>query len=155
MNEYKSDLIDYKGVSDYIPNSIKSKKEFSIEEIIKIQDENKSIDEIVKVSVSGICEETRKIITPRAISIDGIKLTGSKLLVYSLFNIRVEYIDESIKKRIYSIKKSINYPQSVILEEDAAIKRKNIATIFIEEILAKKINDSQILVAIYGIIGVE
>lgn len=152
MNGYKNDLIEYKGVADYIPKSIKSKKEFSIEEIIII---NKDIEEVLKVSVNGVCEDTRKIKTPKAISIDGIRLTGRKLLVNSNFSIRIEYIESNFKNKVYLIKRKINYLTSIILEDEDAIKRKNIVTIFIEEILARKINDTDILVSIYGVIGVE
>ena len=152
MNGYKKDLIEYKGVADYIPKSIKSKKEFSIEEIITI---NKDIEEVLKVSVNGVCEDTRKIKTPKAISIDGIRLTGRKLLVNSNFSIRIEYIEINFKNKVYLIKRKINYLTSIILEDEDAIKRKNIVTIFIEEILARKINDTDILVSIYGVIGVE
>lgn len=155
MNGYKSDLIEYKGVADYIPKSIKSKKDFGIEEVIKINDTNKNIEEILRVTVKGICEDIRKIETPRAVSVDGIRLTGKKLLVNSIFIIRIEYIDKKFKNKIYLIKTKTNYLTSVVLEEEEALKRKNIATIFIEEILAKKINDTDILVAVYGVIGVE
>lgn len=155
MDGYNVDLIDYQGVSDYIPKDINSKQEFNIQEVIKIQDKGVFLDEIVKVYAKGRCNYIRKINTPIGVSIDGIKLTGKKALVNASFILRVEYISSNVNNKIYSSKINKEYFTSVILEEEEAIKRKNIATVFIEDILARKINSKEVLVVIYGFIGIE
>lgn len=155
MDEYNIDLIDYQGVSDYIPKDINSKQEFNIQEVIEIGEKDIFLDEIIKVYVKGRCENIRKITTPKGISIDGVKLTGKKALVSSSFILRIEYISSNFNNKIYSSKTTKNYFTSIILEEEEAIKRKNIATVFIEDILAKKINSKEVLIDVYGFIGIE
>ncbi|MGL5416312.1 MAG: hypothetical protein ACRDAU_11680 [Clostridium sp.] len=155
MDEYNVDLIDYQGVSDYIPEDINSRKEFNIQEVIEIGDKDIFLDEIIKVYVKGRCENIRRIATPQGTSIDGIKLTGRKAFVSSLFSLRVEYIASNFNNKIYSSKTSKNYFTSVILEEEEAMKRKNIATVFIEDIVARKISGKEVLIDIYGFIGIE
>lgn len=154
MSNYKSDLIEYKGVSDYFPTCIKSKKEFNIDELVII-DNDIYISEVVKVTVDWSCEKIKRIETPKGISIDGIRLTGYKLLVDLYFDIRIEFIEQNDSSKVLSIKHDKFYLTSVILEEEEIDNRRNIATVFIENIISTILSEKEILIVISGVIGVE
>ncbi|MGL5347271.1 MAG: hypothetical protein ACRDA3_07960 [Peptostreptococcaceae bacterium] len=155
MEEYRDDLVEYKGISDYIPEVLNSKKEINLEEIIKIPDKDIEIEEILKVSIAGECTDIRVIDTPIGVSIDGLRLTGKKAIVNISFAIRIEYISKQSSNKIYTLKANKRMITSVILEKEEYIKRVNIASVFIEDILAKRMGKQDILLIIYGIIGVE
>lgn len=153
MNNMINDLIEYKGVSSYIPEGISSRKEFNLEEIVNLNDKYTVIDQIVKVSVNATCNNARVIKTPIGVSLDGDRLTGRKVLISSNFNIRIEYLSK--ENKIYSIKINKGIYISVIVDEGDLIRRNNIASIFIEDISGKLLNDNEILILIYGIFIVE
>ncbi|MGG7178590.1 hypothetical protein ACQPU1_13395 [Clostridium paraputrificum] len=144
-NLYKN-LIEYSGISKYIPKGLNSYKEVDVESIIKVKKDNIKIKEIVKVSTLSNIMSTRVIKTPVCESLEGQRLTGEKYVIEGELSIRVDYLSKEEVNRIYCLNHKEFFSSSIILHKDLIGGSTLIPSIFIETINGELLSEGEVLV---------
>lgn len=144
MSNIYGELIEYSGISEYIPKDIICCKEFNVDSRIELCEKYK-INEIVKVSVFPRIKSSRVIITPEGKSLEGQVLTGKKYIIEGEINIRVDYIAEGESNTIYCLHYMENFTSSMILHKDMINKILLIPSIFIEGINVQLLSGEEML----------
>lgn len=143
LNQNKN-LIEYIGVSSYLPTNLKVFKKSSSKLNTKIPTTRPKIKSLTKVVLNISIKETSLINTPTGKSLEGLFLTGKKLICYGFITYKFHYISNEEKQNIqlYTIKhpfiESIIVP--VHLKEEANIT----TSIFIDDITCNIINQNEI-----------
>ncbi|MGL5353266.1 MAG: hypothetical protein ACRDA5_08055, partial [Clostridium sp.] len=145
MENIYENLIEYCGVSEYIPKDILCYKEFNVDSIINLNKDNVKMQEVIKVNVFPNIKSTRVINTPRGVSLEGECLTGEKYIMEGEINIRLDYISEDNGNKIYCYNYKKNFASSMVLHKDMINRTVLIPSIFIEGINVQLINTFSLL----------
>ncbi|MBW6409266.1 SPOCS domain-containing protein [Clostridium weizhouense] len=154
INIYEN-LIEYSGISEYIPKDLTCYKEFNLESIIDLPLNRPTLKEIIKVSMKPIINSTRIIDTPQGKSLEGQELTGKKYIIEGEVKLRIDYLAENEKNKIYCIYHKQNFSSGMILHKDMVNSHILIPSIFIEEINAELLSNEQIIVLVTLLSTVE
>ncbi|MGL5086493.1 MAG: hypothetical protein ACRC68_12370 [Clostridium sp.] len=146
MENIYNNLIEYSGISDYIPKDINCFKEFTINSTINVFDNDLKVKEIIKVNITPNIKSTRAIITPVGKSLEGQVLTGKKYIIEGELNIRVDFLSETGRNKIHCLYHVEYFSSSMILHKDIINRISLIPSIFIEDIHGQLVEDSEILV---------
>lgn len=154
INKNKN-LIEYIGLSSYLPKDLKFFKKTSSKNIIKLPENRLGIKHLTKVSVDISILETKLITTSMGKSLEGRILTGKKILCYGFINYKFHYIStkEMQNIQLYTIK--IPFVDSVITP--ASIKQEYSITIsiFVDDITCNLISENEIFSYISFIISCD
>lgn len=153
--KYKSDLIEYLGISKKVPKDIKTFREVIIQKDICIEDKHPSIDYIVSFMAEVVIEDYRIITTPRAVSIGGDILTGFQINVDGYVKEILEYAPENSNRYVTIIEFIMPFTTSVVMPEnfrkDVDIEFKS----YIMDMNVKKIEEKRIFKCINFILNAE
>lgn len=153
-NIYKN-LIEYSGISNYIPKDISCYREFNVDSIVNLTKDRPKIDEIIKISASHKINSTRIIKTPIGKSLEGQELTGKKYMIEGELNFRVDYLSENEDSKVYCTYYKEYFATSIVLQQDIINSTMFIPTIFIEEINGEVLNNEQVLIITTILASVE
>lgn len=74
-------LIEYVGISEYLPNNPNIFKQLNIEETLCLPQNKPDIEQIIKIISEIIIKSTKVIRTPRGKSLEGQTLSGFEIIV--------------------------------------------------------------------------
>lgn len=145
----------YTGISDYIPENIDSFTQMSVNKILTIEDNSRSIDDILKISVAPNITNSKIVKTAIGKSLEGQHLTGYKLLSEGEFFIQINYSCDDEYGGIYIYKDKIYFNNATTLNEDMNQNSRAICNVYIEDIYGDKLSDKEIHLNINFIFTVE
>lgn len=138
------DLIEYTGISEYLPTSPCSFKQFNLQECLKIPDVKYDIEQILKVICEVFIIDTRVIKTPIAKSLEGQILTGWKLIVEGELKQKIEYVAALPNQPVHAVHFNIPFSSFIILPECFEISDVINVTGYIEDIFVRQIDKRNI-----------
>ncbi|WP_053956596.1 DUF3794 domain-containing protein [Inediibacterium massiliense] len=129
-------LIEYDGLTNFLPKNPKAFKEFIIEEEFEIPEMKPDIEQIVKVSAKIEIIDKTVIQTPVSMSLEGQKLTGWKLVVEGEVHQKIEYVADEPTQKVHAVHKVMPFSTFIVLsrnhkQEDAVMVVPYIEDIFV------------------------
>ena len=119
--------------------------QITIPEILTIPRNKPNIESIDKIYINVLIEKTRIISTPKTAnnvtSIEGLKLTGKKLLVDGYLCQTIVYTADNCSQTVHSTSFKIPFSTFIVIEADADIDNdKYCVKTCIEDVFAKPLN---------------
>lgn len=145
MSNIFNNLIEYAGISSYIPKNIRCSKEITLNTTVKLKSSTRNFSEIIKVSVFTEVIYYKVIKTPIGSSLEGQNLTGKKIIIDGLLNLRIDYLSKDSNK-VYCMNYKENFCSTLILNNKFTNKSIFIPTFFVENINAQLVNDNEVFV---------
>ncbi|MGL4450223.1 MAG: hypothetical protein ACRCTZ_03395 [Sarcina sp.] len=141
-----NNLIEYVGLSKNLPNSFKIFKKSSESFNIKIPITKLPIKYINKIVVNISILETKLINTGIGKSLEGLFLTGKKLLCYGYINYKIYYISIHENQNIQIFNAKQQFVKSVIVPNNLEKNSILPTSIFIDDITCILLNENELLV---------
>lgn len=133
-------LIEYSGLADYLPSDAVAFKQFSVEETLCIPCQKPDIEQIVKVMADVSIKSTRIIKTPKAVSLEGQRLTGWKLLIEGELNQKIEYVADVTEQSVHAAHFNVPFSTFIVLPETFKIGTPISVLAYIEDIFVQQLN---------------
>lgn len=140
MSSVTRDLIEYSGINDGLPLSPNNFKQINIEDEFTMPIQKPDIEQIVKVDSSAIIKNTRIIKTPKGISLEGLRLTGHKLLIEGLITYKVQYVANIAEQSTHTSNFTTPFIAFIVLSEDFSTTSQLTASAFIEDVYVNTID---------------
>lgn len=155
MDANLNNLIKYYGTQSYETSNLIDFNQFSISSSFYIPKSNNSIDEITKVWAKINEIEYDLLKTPVATSCEGQILSGNKILISGILDVKIEYISLNETKNVESVYVSLPISTSVVLEEDLDEYQTPYPSILIEDIYCKKLDLSRFYINVMMVAVVD
>ena len=133
-------LIEYSGLADYLPSDAVAFKQFNVEENLCLPCQKPDIEQIVKVMAEVVIKSTRVIKTPKAISLEGQKLTGWKLIIEGEVKQKIEYVADEPEQSVHAAHFNVPFSTFIVLPEHFKIGTPIDVTGYIEDIFVQQLN---------------
>lgn len=140
MKTVYRELIEYKGISQCIPLEIDNFAQIVVDKELCIPDDKPNIEEVLKVYVESEIINSRIVKTPKGTSLEGVKLTGYKLMLEGKVKIRVQYIADIREQSVHSVQFAIPFIAGIVLPENFTLMSIVTTTAFVEDIFVQKLN---------------
>lgn len=127
-------MIEYCGISEYIPDNIKSFKQIIIEKKIEIPKSKPTAKELVKIGVFPNVVNSRVIRTAVGTSLEGVELTGFKYSVDLAVRVRNDYIGNYEGECVFTISDIIKDSVSIILPKTFSYDSHVFPSVFVADI---------------------
>ncbi len=113
-------LVEYIGLADELPmlDNPASFKQFCLHETTCLPESKPSILQLVKVVSDIAILDTRVVRTPKAVSLEGQKLTGFKLMLEGLLKQKIEYVGDTPAQEVHAVHCNIPFSTFIILPEN-------------------------------------
>ena len=144
MKSITRNLIEYIGISEYLPIDIESFKQVYIKNDITLNENKADIDSISKIIAKAKILNTRIIKTPKGISLDGYRLTGYKLLVEGSIYYKIQYTNSDENQSLNLADIDTRFLAFVIMPENFTLGDNFSSSIFIEDINAEILSKRKI-----------
>ena len=131
-------LVEYQGISSYLPLDIESFTQILINDEVYLSEEKPNIENAIKASADVKILNTRIIKTPKGISLDGIKLTGHKLIIYGEAKIKIQYVADDREESIHSSINKMPFISYIVMPEGFSPMCRIVTSAFIEDIFVEK-----------------
>jgi Tol biopolymer transport system component len=150
MNSINCDTVEIVGLSAEYPVNSTTFKQFQVQHILEVPPEKLDIKKIIRVTVSGEVLSTRIIETPQAVSNEGQRLTGYKMMVEGKLIQKIEYIADNIEESFHELKFIKPFSNYIMLEENTCYEESlnvevHIEDVYVRELDARKIFNNVIL----------
>ncbi|MGL4774407.1 MAG: SPOCS domain-containing protein [Clostridium sp.] len=146
MHNLNERLIEYGGISEYIPKNISSSRDVDVESIITLCKDNYKIKEVIKVTGKPKIKSQRVIKTPKGVSLEGQVLSGKKFIIEGEVKLRIDYLCEGEENKIYCLHYSENFSAGVVLHKDIISSNNFIPSLFMENIHCDLLSNEEILI---------
>lgn len=146
---------EYGGLCTYIPHNMKYFSQVNINDILYLDESSPDIHDLIKVHINSNILNNKIVKTPIGESIDGLILTGWKLLSECSFDLRLDYTPSDPNTSIYTTKYKLPFTCGVSLSTDSTFNSRYIPSVFIEDIYSEIIDSRSILVNINLIFTAE
>lgn len=141
MSSVIRNLIEYSNNNvDCIPLDVDSFKQINVDNQVCIPVQKPNIEQIVKVTSSAEITNTRVIKTPKGTSLEGVTLTGHKLIVEGVITQKVQYVADVSVQSIHTVHFDTNFITYIVLPEWFNPCSFVIASAFIEDVVAHQEN---------------
>ena len=154
INKNKN-LIEYIGLSTYLPKDLKFFKNAYSKNIVKLPENRLNIKHLTKVSADISILETKLINTSIGKSLEGRILTGKKILCYGFINYKFHYISIKEMQNIQLYTTKIPFVESVIIPSNIKQEYSITTSIFVDDITCNLINENEIFSYISFIISCD
>ena len=148
-------LIEYYGIASYLPEEKISFTQINIEDEISSIACNLKIKEICKVYSRTSVNDTKVVKTLRGQSLEGISLTGAKVIVSGEVIYKIEFIADNEENSIHTLNHSIPYTTSLVAPEDIIEDSLVNVEAFIEDINISQIDEISIFLSSILLITIE
>lgn len=140
MANLVSNLIEYAGIADNLPEAPEAFKQFNVQETVCLPAAKPDIEQIVKVMAEVVITSTRVIKTPVATSLEGQILTGYKLVVEGEVMQKIEYVADEPTQSVHAAHFNVPFSTFIVLPSDYVMGTPLVVTGYIEDIYAKQID---------------
>lgn len=140
MTSITRDLIEYYGISKNLPTSTTSFTQVNKEDELFLKSQKADIEEIVKIYSNIKIKNTCVVKTPKGTSLEGVRLTGHKLLVDGEIYHKIQYVAANCNQSVHTCHFVSPFISFIILPKDFCTSSYVTATAFIEDIYAYQLN---------------
>jgi hypothetical protein len=144
MFKENKNLIEYIGLSNYLPTNLKVFKKATTSKVLNLPIYKAKIKQITKVSVDIQIIDTLLIDTVSGQSLDGLILTGKKLICYATVNYRIHYVSTEKIQTIQLCLIKVPLVESIIVKSSSREECNITTSIFIDDILCQTISDDKL-----------
>lgn len=134
------DLVEYYGIDDCLPLDPKNFKQINIEDETCVPIQKPDIEQIVKVYASSEIKSYKVIKTPKGTSLEGVKLTGHKLIVEGIIKYKIQYVADTKEQSVHTFHYSAPFMSFIVLPEDFSETAYVTVSSFIEDIYAYQLD---------------
>lgn len=140
MSLYKNDFIEYQNNNECVPIDVHGFKQINVDSRLCIPNQKPNIEQIVKISSSAVVNNTRVIKTPKGTSLEGVTLTGYKLVVEGTIEQKVQYVADVDVQSIHTAHFKTPFITYVVLPEGFNPCSFLVTSAFIEDVCAYQEN---------------
>lgn len=115
-----SNMIEYTGISKKLPKDATTFSQFNLENTLCIPELKPDMAQIVKVDMELSTGSYHIVKTPVGTSLEGQILTGNKLIVCGLLNLRIIYISTNDNQSVHSAHYEIPFCEFIVLPDSFA-----------------------------------
>lgn len=115
MAEIVKKLIQYAGISDYIPENSTVFKQLSVEKNFCIPVAKPDIEQIVKAISELKIKSTKVIKTPKGTSLEGQLLTGWKIVVEGVITQKIQYVADEPEQSVHAAHTDMPFSTFIVL----------------------------------------
>lgn len=144
MGSIDRNLIKFSGIADKLPENALCFKEFNLQEILSISEENPPIKQIISGMAQILINSKRIIKTEIGESQEGQILTGHKLIVEGDVKFKVQYTAEESTQRVYAVDFKIPFSNFIVLPSEFKVGTGINAIGYLEDIYMKKLENNNI-----------
>lgn len=144
MASIVSDLIEYAGLADSLPENPTAFKQFAVQENLELPCAKPDIEQIIRVMAEVKITHTKVIKTPVASSAEGQILTGFKLIVEGELLQKIEYVADEPTQSVHAAHFSVPFSTFIVLPPTFMIGTKVRVIPYIEDIYAKQMGKRNI-----------
>lgn len=141
LKTFVRDLIEYSCVSQCVPLDLDNFKQLSVDKEVYIPCQKPNMEQLSKVSVDLSITNTRIIKTPKGTSLEGVTLTGYKLIVQGDIKYRVQYVSLGPTQSVHSAHFTIPFADFIVLPENFTSSSIITTSAFLEDIFANKVSE--------------
>lgn len=135
------DLIEYYGIDDCLPLDPKNFKQINIEDEACVPIQKPDIEQIVKVYASAEVKTYKVIKTPKGTSLEGVRLTGHKLVVEGEIKYKIQYVADIKSQSVHTFHYTSPFMSFVVLPEDFSPTSFLTVSAFVEDIYSNQIDN--------------
>jgi hypothetical protein len=141
-------MIEYSGLDDELPvlDNPSCFKQFCFSENLSLSEAKPDVLQITRVVSEIEVKDNIVVRTPKAISLEGQKLTGFKLMVEGNLKLKVEYVSDTPTQIIYAENFDIPFTSFIILPESFKSSTGVMVTGYIEDISADIFSNRNIFI---------
>jgi len=141
MEDVVKNLIQYVGISDFIPESSTVFKQLSVEKNFCIPEAKPDIEQIVK-SISELkIKNTKMIKTPKGKSLEGQLLTGWKAVVEGVITQKIQYVADEPEQSVHAAHIDIPFSTFIVLPLNFVVGTPVTILGYIEDVFAQKMDE--------------
>lgn len=134
------DLVEFYGIDDCLPIDPKNFKQINIEDEAYVPIQKPDIEQIVKVYSTAEIKTYKVISTPKGTSLEGVRLTGHKLIVEGEIKYKIQYVADSKTQSVHTFHYSSPFMSFVILSEEFSPTSFLTVSTFVEDIYSNQID---------------
>ena len=134
------DLIEYYGIDDCLPIDPKNFKQINVEDEACVPIQKPDIEQIVKVYSNAEVKRYKVIKTPKGTSLEGVKLTGYKIIVEGEIKYKIQYVADTKSQSVHTFHYTTPFMSFVVLPEEFSPTSYLTVSAFIEDIYAHQID---------------
>lgn len=135
-----TNLIEISGLADTLPQNPTIFKQFIVQEALELPEAKPDIEQIVKVVAQVVVLSTKVIRTPVAVSLEGQRLTGFKLVVEGEVRQKIEYVADECTQAVHAAHFNVPFSTFIVLPPTYAIGTPVHVTGYIEDIFVEMID---------------
>lgn len=132
-------LIEYVGISEYLPNNPNIFKQLNIEETLCLPQNKPDIEQIIKIISEIIIKSTKVIRTPRGKSLEGQTLSGFEIIVEGELKQKIQYVANEPTQTVHAAHFNLPFSTYIVLPENFILGTPVTVKGYIEDIYAKQI----------------
>lgn len=134
------DLVEYYGISDCLSLDSNNFKQINVEDEVCLPIQKPDIEQIVKVHSSTKIKNSKVIRTPVGTSLEGVKLTGHKLIVEGELTQKIQYVADCMEQSVHTAQFTTPFISFIVLPEDFCTTSYVSVSSYIEDIYTNKLN---------------
>lgn len=140
MASITRDLIEYSGINDCLPLNPRNFKQINVEDEVAMPIQKPDIEQIVKVDSNAVIKNTKVIKTPIGTSLEGLRLTGHKLLIEGLITHKIQYVANIAEQSTHTSHFTTPFIAFIVLSESFCTTSQLTASAFIEDVYVNTID---------------
>lgn len=144
MKSIKRDFIEYISDEDEIPEYIENFNYINIHKQLDVIGNGQGIEQISKVYTTAKILNNKLIKTPKGESLEGIKLTGNRLVVYGEVLQRIQYVAQNESQTMHIYNFSFAFMNFVDLPECYEPSKFYVADVYVEDVNVCKVSSHRI-----------
>lgn len=133
-------LIQYVGISDYIPETSTVFKQLNVEKNFCLPEAKPDVEQILKAISELKIKSTKVIKTPKGISLEGQKLTGWKIVVEGVIKQKVQYVADEPEQSVHAAHVDIPFSTFIVLPDNFIMGTPVTILGYIEDVFVQKMD---------------
>lgn len=148
-------LVEYQEVAEYLPLEIESFTQIVVDNQTCLNEEIPNIQSVIKASTEAKINNVRIINTPVGISLDGVKLTGYKLIIEGETKSKIQYVADEFEESVYSMVSKIPFISYIVMPDNFNPMCRITTSAFIEDIFVERVDSRHIYESISILLTAE
>lgn len=146
MADVVRNLVQYVGISDYIPESSTVFKQLNVEKNFCLPEAKPDIEQIIKALSELEIKSTKVIRTPKGTSLEGQLLTGWKVVVEGVVRQKIQYVANEAEQSVHAAHTEIPFSTYIVLPSNFV--RGTVVTVhgYIEDVFVQQMDERCIFI---------
>lgn len=145
MNYINYDTVEIVGLKTEYPVNSTTFKQFENQQILELPPKNSDMKKIIRVTTRGEVLSTKITKIPQAVSNEGQRLTGNKLIIEGRIILEIEYIAINSDQSVHIAEFVNPFSSYIMLEKDFYCSDPINVSVYIVDFYARQINSKKIL----------